>query len=519
MNKRSDETINVVWLKKDLRLSDHAPLYHAVNSGKVIVFYCLEPSYLDCSDTSDIHLWWIISSLKELNNRLISLGSKLHFYNDEVLNVLKSFHLQFNFKLFAHQETGNFWSYQREKEIINWCKANNVEFSEFQQFGVIRKLDSRDNWSHKRDLIFNEPLISKISSIKSLNLESHKIPEPKNFLKPNRLPDLIPGEKAAKIIFNSFLEERSSKYLSSISKPFESYGYSSRLSPYITWGNISIKEIFFSVDQKIEELKLIPNSTNSQRNLTAFKSRLYWHCHFIQKLESDTSIEFTDFLPGIRDIRKPFENNLLLEKWQNAKTGYPLVDACMISLKSTGWINFRMRAMLVSFASYHLLQDWTKFAHFLARNFIDYEPGIHYSQLQMQSGTTGINAIRIYDPVKQSIDHDSKGEFIKRWIPSLRKVPEKFIHTPWLMNEDEQQEYNCIIDKDYPSPIVVHKEAVSKARELIYNTRKRDELKPFIKNVFLKHGSRRKKTKSTKPSSNISKSRRAKNSNQLKFNF
>ena len=99
----------------------------------------------------------------------------------------------------------------------------------------------------------------------------------------------------------------------------------------------------------------------------------------------------------------------LLNAWENGETGFPFVDACMRYLRKTGWINFRMRAMLMSFASYHLWLDWRKSGKILANFFTDYDPGIHWPQVQMQSGTTGINAIRIYNPIKQGIDQDPQG--------------------------------------------------------------------------------------------------------------
>jgi deoxyribodipyrimidine photo-lyase len=111
-------------------------------------------------------------------------------------------------------------------------------------------------------------------------------------------------------------------------------------------------------------------------------------------------------------------------------TGYPFVDACMRSLNATKWLNFRARAMLVSFASYALNLDWRRFAPHLARTFLDYEPGIHYSQLQMQSGTTYGSPPRIYNPIKQSVEKDPEGEFIRRWVPELRDLSGDAIHLP-----------------------------------------------------------------------------------------
>ena len=110
----------------------------------------------------------------------------------------------------------------------------------------------------------------------------------------------------------------------------------------------------------------------------------------------------------------------MLDAWINGKTGYPMVDACMKCLAGTGFLNFRMRAMVVSFACYGLHLSW-KTIHKDHWLFHDYEPGIHLSQLQMQAGVIGFNAIRVYSPTKQFLDHDPDGKFVKKWIPELKE--------------------------------------------------------------------------------------------------
>ena len=151
--------------------------------------------------------------------------------------------------------------------------------------------------------------------------------------------------------------------------------------------------------------------------------------------------------------------------------------------------------MLVSFASYHLWLHWRSTGVFLGRQFLDFEPGIHYSQMQMQSGTTGINAVRIYSPTKQVLDQDPGGEFIKRWVPELENVPKKYISEPSKMPLDIQSESNCKIGTDYPAPIVEHASAVKKAKERIYACRQTPEAKEQAQKIYLKHGSRRRPRK------------------------
>ena len=241
--------------------------------------------------------------------------------------------------------------------------------------------------------------------------------------------------------------------------------------------------------QRQRELKQIGGKGVSQwrGSLISFTGRLHWHCHFMQKLEDEPRLEFENLHRAYDTLRTPAETDAArLNAWQNGETGLPFVDACMRYLAATGWLNFRMRAMLMATASYHLWLNWRAPGLHLARQFTDYEPGIHWPQTQMQSGTTGINTVRIYNPIKQGHDQDPDGSFVRCWVPELAGIEGSAIHEPW-----KSPLAGSLLDKTYPLPIVDHMEAAREARQKIYGTRKGPEFRQAAKAIQTKHGSRK----------------------------
>ncbi|MEO9533920.1 MAG: deoxyribodipyrimidine photo-lyase [Crocinitomicaceae bacterium] len=479
------ERVNVVWLKKDLRLQDHEPLMRAEQSElPYIIIYLFEPGLMAHPDCSTRHLQFIYHSLLEMQRHLLPYNLKVHIVNAEAIEAFQIIQSQYDIvQVFSHQESGIQLSWERDKKVAQWFKELDIIWKESQRDGILRGIKNRDDWDKQWYSNINLPLIKNEFTVAdriihlnhSFELEASLLNDLSAY--PNQFQPA--GETNAWKYLKSFTADRGKNYQRHISKPSESRTSCGRISPYLSWGNISIK-------QAVHHVKLHPNYEHNKRAFNGILTRLKWHCHFIQKFEVECEYE-TDCINRGYELLNRDQNPAFLKAWKTGKTGYPLVDACMRCLIETGWINFRMRAMLVSFLCHHLDQDWRDGVYFLARQFLDYEPGIHYPQFQMQAGTTGINTVRMYNPIKQSMDHDPEGHFIKKWVKELEDIPTEFIHEPFKMTSMEQNLYGLVLDEDYPSPIVDLAESGKKARAKIWGHRKHPTVKEENQRILATH--------------------------------
>ena len=495
----SKEEINIVWFKRDLRFLDHDPLYYAQQYPfPILLIYFFEPSIMNSNDSDSRHWRFIYESLMEMNTRLEVNRSKIYIFHNEVQPVFEILASLFSIKnVFSYQETGNQLTYTRDRNMSLFFRKNNIIWNEYQTNGIVRGLKIRNEW-HK---LWETKMTSPVNHFDENKLNLAQLDfEVFNELKGNELNTDITirnsdfqqgGEHWAWRYFKNFVLERHIDYSKNISNPSLSRISCSRISPYLSYGNISMRMVYqFTLTHY--------NNSRNKRSLSNFISRLHWHCHFIQKFESECRYENENINRAFDALIK-HRNENYIRAWQNGKTGVPIVDACLRCVVKTGYLNFRMRALVVSFFTYNLWQDWREL-HFLARQFLDYEPGIHYPQLQMQSGTTGINTIRIYNPIKNSKSYDSEGSFIKKWIPELQQVPAALIHEPHNLSIIEQKIYNCEIGRDYPFPIVDVEATGKYARDVMWKFRKKTEVKSEAQNILEKHvnNSKKQKTKNEK---------------------
>ena len=489
--------VQIVWYKRDLRVADHEPLARAAERGPVLPLYVCEPSWLHADDFDPMHWTFLSASLEELRLDLANLGQPLVVRHGEVVPVLQTLVEVLDVRgIWAYEETGNLVSYERDRAVRRWAREAGVSLTEIPTNGVVRRLPTRDVWAGRWEQRMRQPLTEPPARLRPVaGIDPGPIPTLADLglAEDCRTGAQPAGEHRAHTLLASFLTDRGEDYTRAMSSPLSAEDACSRLSPHLTWGNISMRQVVHAMRARTAQLRDQPPEQRGGwlRAMSSFEARLHWRDHFIQKLEDEPRIEVGNFVTAYDGLREDEFDRAKHEAWAAGQTGYPLIDACMRKLLHTGWVNFRMRAMLVSFASYDLWLHWREPGLHLARVFVDYEPGIHWPQHQMQAGTTGINTLRIYSPTKQALDQDPTGAFIRTWVPELAAVPSSFVHQPWLMPTVTQIAIGCLIGRDYPAPIVDHNIAAAEAKRRIALVRHLPETRRQADAVQERHGSRR----------------------------
>ena len=494
----------VVWFKRDLRVHDHAPLIHAAQRGPVFCLYVVEPSLWAQADCAQQHYLFLQESLRDLARQLRRCGAELHLAVGEVPDVLTRLHLSAPFDtLWSHEETGNGHTFARDQAVARWCQQQRIAWQESPQHGVVRRLPTRKVWSERWQAHMRAPCLPAPAQG---SLQNHAVNWPAQTWPNAQALGLAPhdppqrqhgGRGLGWQVLQDFLQDRSRGYRGGISSPLKATTACSRLSPYLALGCLSMREVVQANNQRLHQLSDDPgpDADWQRKGLVAFMSRLHWHCHFIQKLESEPALEFQNLHRGYDGLREGDWNEAHFAALVAGRTGWPMVDACVAMLRETGWINFRMRAMLVSVAAYPLWLHWRPVGLWLAQQFIDYEPGIHWSQMQMQSGTTGINTTRVYNPIKQAQDQDPQGQFVRRWLPALRQVPDAWLLQPWRMPANVQAHCGVRVGDDIAIPLVDLEAATHQAKTRMHALRAQAEVRAGQAAIVEKHGSRMRRDK------------------------
>ena len=485
--------MQIVWFKRDLRVDDHAPLREAARRGPVLPLYVIEPPLLVLQDADPRHWGIAHESLVALRESLAALGQPLVVRVGDPVTVLEELcEGRPTVGLWSHQETGNLASYARDRRVGAWARTRGIAWTQLPQDGVVRRLADRDEWEQRWEVAMNPtPLPPPDALLPLPGVDPGPIPTAADLgLGPDLVERQRGGEPRAIAALDGFLARRGEHYTRAMSSPLTATRACSRLSPHLALGAISTRRTYHRARARLA-LAYEAGETSWAGSMRSFISRLHWRGHFMQKLESEPAIEEHPQHPAYEDFWPPHPDPAFYGAWAAGETGYPLVDATMRALVSSGYLNFRMRAMLTSFACHDLRIHWRVAGLQMARMYLDYEPGIHWPQMQMQAAVTGINAPRIYDPTKAARELDPTGAYIRRWIPALEGVPDSYIHMPWLMSGTLQERAGCRIGQQYPAPIVDHAEVARAERARIAALMRDPDFAAQAGRVLRTHGSRR----------------------------
>lgn len=485
------------WVKNDFRLADNPAVTVALDNGYDIVpVFLFEPAVLGAEETSGFHVAAWIEALADLRDRLGAHGGDVLLLHADAPAAFARLREAVPFEaIYSHEEIGSSVTFERDKAVARWCQSEGVRWHEEMQTGVFRGGIDRDRRAKAwKAFMADGPLpvpddeaLARVrvpGAARAIQSPEVEQPTPAAFGYPltaeqRDLRQSI-SETAAEETLRSFLHERGFCYSGGISSPNDAFVCGSRLSVHLAWGTLTGRQAFAATEARRLELKGIahPDARQWGKSLRSFTSRLHWRDHFIQRLESEPQMEFEPLNPAYADLPTPGDEHF--DAWFEGRTGWPLVDACMRCAAETGFLNFRMRALVTSVAVHTLRIDWRKLVYPVARIWADYEPGIHIAQTQMQAGVVGINQLRVYSPDKQLADHDAEAVFVKRWVPELADVPAEAI-----------LKHHARPVAGYPAPIV-DRLAWSKAfKDDYYAIKRLPETKEWAQKVYARHGSRR----------------------------
>lgn len=469
------QPVSIVWFKRDVRASDHAALAAAAAAGPVLPLWIVEPSAWAAPEASARQFLFQAECAAELSTALARLGQPLVVRVGEAVEVLRAIAEAHPVAaIHTHQESTGERDFARDRAVRAWARAAGIAVHEPRQNGAIRALPSRDGWAARWERFTRAAIVPPPASLRSVAIDAGTIPEATSL---GLAVDPCPGRQrggrvAADALLASFLAHRALTYRRAMSSPLDGWDACSRLSPHLAWGTISVREA-----AQAARAARATAAGPLRDGIDSVLTRLAWHCHFIQKIESEPAIERRALHPAYAALSGAGPGDAAFEAWAAGRTGWPFLDACMRCLAETGWLNFRARAMLVSVAAMHLGLAWREVGLHLARLFTDYEPGIHWSQVQMQAGVTGVNTIRMYNPVKQGLDQDPDGVFVRRWIPELRGLAGAAVHTPWAHG--------------HPTPIGDHEALAREARARLWGLRRGPAYRAAADAIQERHGSRR----------------------------
>ena len=468
----------IFWIREDFRIENNPALSFATqNHDNVIALYIYNNN--DFDNKREAQKWWVFKSLETLKKELSDYKINLEIVKGDELEIFSKFNKK--------DKLSVYWNKIYEPDVIAKGKKirdlfikNEINYKYFKgnilnEFQDITKNDGTPFkvftpfWRNAEQVYLNQPpsknyivkkKIKKIAIFKK-RIEPIDILPKKNWYKKFEKYWKV-SENDSKKILKNLIENKIKDY--GTSRDIPSIEGTSKLSPYIKHGQIHVGSIW----KKCSEIK------SKGIGYRKYINELGWR-EFSHSLIN----YFPEFLKG--NFRKEFDkfpwakNEKFLKAWKKGMTGYPIVDAGMRELYETGWMHNRIRMVVGSFLVKHLRINWTEGEKHFRNCLLDFNKANNVAQWQWVAGCGADAApyFRIFNPILQGEKFDKEGNYVKKWVPELKNVPNKFIHKPWEMELKYQEAIKTIIGKDYPGPIVIHEKARAAALEAFQSLKKK----------------------------------------------
>ncbi len=461
--------LGIHWFRQDLRLINN-PSIEALSKqvDKIIPIFIFDPK----QRMGSVSKCWLEKSLESLSDAIAKRNGKLNIFVGNPFDVIRSLILENNINSFHWNRLYDPYSIKRDKKIKSELILNDINCETFNGFLLnepwniknksgtffkvftpywrfcdeITKNKNFNKQIHK--LNFLNTILNNSKKIKHLNLTNKKM----NWI--NKIHNnWLPGESNAQVQLRDFIVNKADSY--SIARDRPDQNLTSKMSPYLHFGEISPMQIYTEVSS---------SKKISIQNKSKYLAEIGWRdfsynllYHYPDMTKNPIQSKFNNF-PWLKD-------NKNLKKWQKGFTGIPIVDAGMRQLYETGWMHNRVRMIVGSFLTKNLLLHWKHGEEWFFDTLVDADIGSNTAGWQWISGC-GADAspyFRIFNPILQGQKFDPNGEYVKKYIPELNKVPNKYIHNPWEMSKDNQLSCGCTIGRDYPEPIVDLKKTRNRA--------------------------------------------------------